>query len=75
MHKCKLTYKINNVEKVTYLYYKDELSEALDNFFLFNNKEDVEIISLQLKRHYPNYMDIEEKIYYPDDEELKKLLA
>ena len=54
---------------------KDELSEALDNFFLFNNKEDVEIISLQLKRHYPNYMDIEEKIYYPDDEELKKLLA
>ena len=27
MHKCKLTYKINNEEKVTYLYYKDELSE------------------------------------------------
>ena len=57
MHKCKLTYKINNEEKVTYLYYKDELSEALDNFFLFNNKDDVEIISLQLKRHYLNCGD------------------
>ena len=46
MHKCKLIYRINGEEKVTYLYYKDELSEALNNFFLFNNKEDVEIISL-----------------------------
>lgn len=75
MHKCKLIYRINGEEKVTYLYYKDELSEALNNFFLFNNKDDIEIISLQLKRHYPYYMEIEEKTYYPDDEELKKILG
>ena len=66
---------MNGEEKVTYLYYKEELSEALDNFFLFNDKNKIEIISLQLKRHYPNYMDIEEKIYYPNDDELKEILG
>ena len=37
----------------------------------FNNKDDIE----KLKRHYPYYMEIEEKTYYPDDEELKKILG
>ena len=41
----------------------------------FNNKDDIEIISLQLKRHYPYYMEIEEKTYYPDDEVLKEILG
>lgn len=67
MRKCKLRYKINGEEKVTYLYYKNDISEALNNFFLFNDKTKVDIVSLQLKKHYPDDMEIEEKIYYPDD--------
>lgn len=74
MHKCLLTYKYLGELKETFLFYKEDISEALKKFFLFNNKKDIEIVSLQLKQHYPNYMDIEETIYLPTDDVLKEAL-
>lgn len=64
MHKCLLTYRDANGEvKETNLYYNNDVKEALKNFFIFNDKKSIKVISLETKKHYPNDMDIEEKSF------------
>lgn len=74
MHKCLLTYEIDGETEETFLFYEKDMAEALSKFFIFNDKRKIKIISLQLKRHYPSYMDIEEIVYLADEEPLKGIL-
>lgn len=62
MHKCLLTYRDgDNEKKETYLYYKNNITEALKKFFIFNDRKSIKVIALQTKKHYPDDVDIEEK--------------
>lgn len=64
MHKCLLTYRNANGEvKETNLYYNNDVKEALKNFFIFNDRKSIKVISLETKRHYPDDIDIEEKAF------------
>ena len=74
MHKCLLTYEIDGETKETFLFYENDVAEALSKFFIFNDKTKIKIISLQLKKHYPSYMDIEEIVYLANEEPLKGIL-
>ena len=62
MHKCLVTYRDGtNKRKETYLYYKNDIKEALKKFFIFNDRNSIKVIALQTKKHYPDDVDIEEK--------------